>query len=298
MALVDSLVLGVLPLVPRPVMRRLSARYIAGEELEDALQRLEGLTQQGFRGILNLLGEHVDSEAAAAEVVAAFSRAAAELSRRSLPAYVSVKPTHVGLELSEELALESYRELARATAEAGVALRVEMEDHPTVDATLRIFEALRAEHGHVGIVLQARLLRTPDDIERLAPGPLNVRLVKGIYLEPASVAHTEPEPIRRAFVECARKLLDRDAFPALATHDGPLAEELFALLRERGLGPEDYEMQVLMGVQERLWRRWRADGHPVRVYVPYGPEWREYSLRRMRKNPEILRHVMRSVLGS
>ena len=168
-----------------------------------------------------------------------------------------------------------------------------MEDHTTTDATLRVFERLRPRHARIGFVLQSRLLRSPADVAKLAPGPLWVRLVKGIYLEPAAIAHTEPEPIRKAYVECARLLLARGASVSFATHDDGLAERCIAVARELGVGRERYEFQVLLGVREALWERWRAAGERVRVYVPFGPEWRAYSTRRLRKNPEIFRHVVR-----
>jgi proline dehydrogenase len=176
-----------------------------------------------------------------------------------------------------------------------------MEDAPTTDGTLRVFERLRRQFDNVGIVLQARLFRTPLDIDELTQRagskPLDVRMVKGIYLEPPSIAHTEPEAIRAAYVDCVRKLASRGARLSLATHDEIMAERCFEVLRELGRPRDTYEMQVLMGVREELWEQWKSAGHTVRVYVPYGPEWRAYSQRRMRKNPQILRHVMRNVVG-
>jgi proline dehydrogenase len=297
--MLHEVVVAGLPLVPRPLMWRMASRYVAGEHLEDALTMLRALAARGHPGILDILGEDVEDEAAARAVVATYRRASEAVAADGLDAYVSAKPTHVGLRLSEPLALELYGELARETAQRGQFLRVEMEDHTTTDATLRIFEALRSEHDNVGIVLQSRLLRTPDDIERLLAGGaegLNVRMVKGIYLEPAEIAHTEPAPIRDAFVAQCRTLLERGAYVSFATHDGPMAEQLLADVRALGLGPDRYEFQVLLGVQRHLWDLWRDAGHPVRVYVPYGPEWRAYSQRRLRKNPEILKHVMRAAL--
>jgi proline dehydrogenase len=172
-----------------------------------------------------------------------------------------------------------------------------MEDHTTTDATLRVFERLRALSPRIGIVLQSRLLRTPADIARLAPGALDVRVVKGVYLEPATIAHVDPEPIRVAYVDCCRALLARGAFVGFATHDDLLAQRLVALVSELGVPGTGYEFQVLLGVREPLWRTWQAAGHVVRVYVPFGPEWRPYSTRRLRKNPQILRHVLRDLLG-
>jgi len=296
MALFTKPVLFCLPFVPKPIMRRLAARYIAGETLQEALERLGALARAGHPGILDVLGENVRDEREARAVVANYKAAAEELARKKLDCYVSVKPTHVGLTLREGLALELYTELAVHLQQLGLFLRVEMEDHPTTDATLRVFTALRAKHPNVGIVLQSRLFRTPKDIDALPPGPLDVRMVKGIYLEPAKIAHTEPEPIRGAFVECVKKLAARKAFIRLATHDDLLADRCLELLRTAGYRREEYEFQVLMGVREELWKKWREAGHKVRVYVPYGPEWRPYSIRRMRKNPQILGHVMRSAL--
>lgn len=297
MTLFDRLALSTLPLIPTPIMRRLAGRYIAGETLPEAIERLASLARDGYPGIIDVLGEDVRDESQARAVAAEYEEAARAVTARGLDAYVSVKPTHVGLNLSEDLAHELYDRLARCCRDLGLFLRVEMEDHPTTDGTLRVFERLRREHTHVGIVLQARLKRTPEDVRRLAAGPLNVRLVKGIYLEPAEIAHTEPEPIRQAFLELAGQLAARDAFLSLATHDEVLAERCLALLGERGSPRDKREFQVLLGVREPLWAQWRAVGETVRVYVPFGPQWRPYSTRRLRKNPQIFRHVMRDTLA-
>lgn len=295
--MLTRIVLWTLPHVPKPIMRRIAARYIAGETLESALERLESLRQRGHPGIIDVLGEGIRDEREARAVAATYVEAARGVASRKLDCYVSVKPTHVGLSISEDLAFELYAGLARACRELGLFLRVEMEDHPTTDGTLRVFERLRREHANVGIVLQSRLFRTIDDIDRLAPGPLDVRVVKGIYLEPAEIAHTDPIRIREAYVQCVRKLVARNARLSLATHDEHLADACLDVLRAARREPDTYEFQVLLGVREELWERWSAAGHTVRVYVPYGPDWRAYSLRRMKKNPQIVGHVTRKLLG-
>lgn len=282
--------------VPRPVMRRLSARYIAGERLEEALDVLGDLSRRGHPGILDILGENVRTPDQARAVLAQYEHAAAALAARKLDVYVSVKPTHFALSTSEDLAHELYARLARRCRELGLFLRVEMEDHPTTDATLRVFARLRAEFDNVGIVLQSRLLRTPQDIARLPAVPVSVRMVKGIYLEPAHLAHVDPEPIREAYLTCCAALFARGASISFATHDDGLAERLLQLVRRASVAPERYEFQVLLGVREPLWRSWREAGHRVRVYVPYGPDWLAYSLRRLRRNPQILGHVVRATL--
>jgi len=287
-------VLAGLGIMPTAMMRPFTARYIAGEELSDAIEKLRDLAGNGHAGILDILGENVTDEADARAVLSEYTRAAASLKENQLEAYVSVKPTHFGLSISKELSLELYHELAKVCSELGLFLRVEMEDHPTTNATLEIFEALRKQHDNVGIVLQARLFRTAADIEKLAPGPLNVRMVKGIYLEPTEIALTGVEEIRRAFIELTEQLFDRGAYVSLATHDDIMSVELERIIRERKLGTDRYEFQVLLGVREALWSRWSRAGHPVRVYVPFGPEWRAYSLRRLSKNPELLRAIVRN----
>ncbi|MBL8859473.1 MAG: proline dehydrogenase family protein [Planctomycetes bacterium] len=278
-------------------MRRFASRYIAGETIEEALARLQGLNERGYPGILDILGEGISNATQAKEVTAQYEAAADAIAREKLACYVSVKPTHVGLTISEEMCFELYARIAKRAQASGLFLRVEMEDAPTTDGTLRVFERLRERFDNVGIVLQARLFRTLRDIETLAPGPLDVRLVKGIYLEPARIAHTEPEPIREAYVECAKKLCERKARLCLATHDEILADRVLELLRAHGRDATTYEFQVLLGVREELWEAWKSQGHQVRVYVPYGADWRAYSQRRMRKNPQILRHVMRNMVG-
>jgi len=192
MSVIHKVVLGTLPFVPRPLMRRMAARYIAGENLEDALTRLQSLAARGFPGIIDVLGEGIASESEARAVCTHYEEAAAAIARAKLDCYVSVKPTHVGLSIREDLCFELYARLAEHTKKLGLFLRVEMEDAPTTDGTLRVFERLRERFTNVGIVLQARLFRTPADIAKLKPGPLDVRMVKGIYLEPPSIAHTDP----------------------------------------------------------------------------------------------------------
>jgi proline dehydrogenase len=291
--LLHTAAVAALPLLPSPLMRILSSRYIAGETLEQALTRIRKLQAQGFRTILDILGEDVTDESAARTVIRHYSEAATTVAKAGLDTYVSIKPTHVGLRLSEELATELYLDLVRHCDTLGIFVRVEMEDHTTVDATLRIFERLRGTFERVGLVLQSRLFRTLADIDALAPGPLNVRMVKGIYLEPAEIAHVDPQPISAAFFECSRKLFERGAYVSLATHDDTLADQLLEYCRTNEIGQDRYELQVLMGVRERLWQAWKRANEPVRVYVPYGPDWRAYSTRRLKKNPQILQHLMR-----
>jgi proline dehydrogenase len=295
--MLHKLLINTMPLVPRFVMRRMANKYIAGETLGEALAELTRQASAGHPGIFDILGEGCDSESHAREAAEAYCQGATAIAAAGLDAYVSIKPTHMGLDSSEDLAIELYSKVAKHCSELGVFMRVEMEDHPTTDATLRIFEELRKSFDRVGIVLQSRLFRTPDDIAKLAPGPLDVRLVKGIYLEPATVAHTDYEEIRNSFLAMARQLIERgDVTMRFATHDATMAQHLSQLIEVHKVPKDKYEYQVLLGVQQPLWKQWQDAGHTVRVYVPFGPEWREYSQRRLSKNPELLKAVMRDML--
>lgn len=295
MNVLERAVLSTLPAVPKPIMRRLSARYIAGERLDEAIAKLESLQARGFPGVLDILGEDVADEAEARDVLQTYSEAATAVHAKGLDSYVSVKPTHFGLRISRDLSQELYEELCAHCADIGVFCRVEMEDHTTTDDTLQIFAALRAKFDNVGIVLQARMFRTPDDIAALPP-ECDVRMVKGIYLEPAEIAHTEPGPIRDAFIEQTATLLRGGHTVAVATHDRAMADAVLAKHAETGVPDDRTYFEVLLGVQEKLWEVLRGRGKTVRAYVPYGPDWRAYSLRRLKYNPEILRHVIKATL--
>lgn len=296
MGLLHHIVCSTLPLIPRSIMRKLSARYIAGETLDEALAALKTNGDQGYEGVLDLLGEDVEDEEAARSALKHYKAGASAIAELGVISYVSVKPTHFGLRISPGLAADLYSELLSHCEELGQIARIEMEDASTTDATLKLFHELRSKHENVGIVLQSRLHRTPADIEALPDVPCDVRMVKGIYLEPPSIAHTGYTPIRDAFLECSRALFERGHSVAFATHDGDLAGRLLRDTNDRGVNRSRFCFEVLLGVREELWPRWKAAGNRVRVYVPYGPQWRSYSQRRLRKNPEILSHVIRGML--
>ncbi len=293
--MLHHLLAACLPLIPTPVMRRLSARYIAGETLSDALGRLEDLRDKGYPSIIDLLGEEVPDSAAADAACLEYIAAGEGIASRSLDTYLSIKPTHLGLALDAEACLARFRRVAERCVELGLRLRVEMEDVRFTDATLSLYEALRSSHPCSGVVVQARLFRTPTDIAALGPGEHDVRLVKGVYLDPAEIAHTEPQAISDAYVACAEELLARVARVSFATHDDALVERLEQVIKSAD-SQARHELQVLDGVRPSFWSAWREAGHTVRVYVPYGPDWRAYSTRRMRKNPQLFKAVMRSAL--
>ena len=297
LALLDRAIVRVLPAFPRPVVRRLSARYIAGPELADAVTVVRRLNEGGKKATLDVLGEEVTTRDEALAIRGEYERAMTAVEDEGLDANVSVKLTALGLKIDPALAGESVRLLARTAAERGRFVRIDMEDSTTTEQTLALYRELRDEgFDNVGLVLQAMLRRTVDDAHELLPFRPNVRVCKGIYVEPAEIAYQGDEAVRFNFVQAMTALWEGGAKVAVATHDDTLVEQALDLIRRRGLGPERYEFQLLLGVREELADELARGGHTVRVYVPYGRQWYEYSLRRLQENPRLAGYVARDTV--
>lgn len=296
----DRLAARSLPLVPRPVVARLSRRYIAGVAREEALEQGGALERAGYLATYDLLGEAVRNEQEVRAAAAEYHRLLDDLAARGLGRNVSVKPTQMGLDLDENLCFEIVAGIAERATRLGAFVRFEMEESRTVDATLRVFARLRAAFpGAVGCVLQAMLHRTEDDACRLvaAGGPLNVRLVKGVYVEPPEIAFQSAAEVDAAYLRVLRVLLDGGAFVGAATHDDRLALAAAEAREERADFRDRVEVQMLLGVREDLRSRLRERGVPLRVYVPYGPDWHPYVLRRLRQNPKLARYAFLGLFG-
>ena len=298
MAIYDRAIVRLLPAVPKPVVRRLSAPYIAGRSLDEACRVVEALNAAGKMATVDVLGEEITHADEAAAIAAAYRDVLAAIGREGLDANVSIKPTAFGLELGYELCRQNVLSVVADAAARGNFVRIDMEDSSTTDATLRLYRELReAGHDNVGVVLQAYLRRTIDDVAALADLTPNVRLCKGIYVEPPALAYREFEEVRANFVKVLNALLEAGSYVGIATHDEFLIGEGERLVAERGLGAEQYEFQMLLGVRERRADELVAAGHRLRVYVPYGEQWYEYSLRRLQENPKIAGYVAADTLG-
>lgn len=301
MGVIDWAVRTSLPLLPRSVVWLVARRYVAGPDLADALKRISAVRADGYGAIIDVLGEGIEDRAGAEAAAKEYQHVLDGLEGVDPECPISVKPTHLGLTVDEDLCRRLLSELCAAAAAVGRRVRFEMEDAPTVDGTLRVFSAVRAEHSNLGCVIQARLFRSEDDIARLlAEGPgLDVRLVKGIYLEPESIAWTGHQDISDSFVRLTRQLVEGGARVALATHDSAVADACVELAQAAGwcdaeASERRYEFQLLMGVRADEAARLLRLGHRVRIYVPYGRDWHAYSMRRLAHNPEVARHVIRA----
>jgi proline dehydrogenase len=290
MSLLDRVVVAALPAVPKRVVGRLSSRYIAGPSLDDALRVVTELNRQGKTATVDVLGEEVKDEDEAAAIAAAYVDALNAFEREGLDANVSVKPTGLGLKLGYDLCKRNVQTVIAAAEPTGRFVRIDMEDSSTTDETLRLFRELRDEgHDRVGPVLQASLRRTVSDAAALAGA--SVRICKGIYIEPESIQFRDDAHVRESFLRSLEALLDGGSYAAIATHDEWLVDEALRLIRERGLAADRYEFQMLLGVRPELGDRIAGAGHRLRIYVPYGQQWYEYSLRRLQENPKIAGYV-------
>jgi proline dehydrogenase len=298
LAIFDRAIVRLLPAVPRPVVRKLSDRYIAGPELKDAREAVRRLNAEGKVATIDVLGEEITTEEEAAAIVRAYLDVFADIERCGLDSGVSVKLTGLGLKLGYGLCRDNLRTVVEDAASRGNFVRIDMEDSSTTDDTLRLYRELRAEgHDNVGVVLQAMLRRTASDVAALADLKPSVRLCKGIYVEPPDLAYQEFGAVRASYLHALEALLDAGSYVGIATHDELLLDEARRIVAERELGHDEYEFQMLLGVRPGRGDELVAEGHHLRVYVPFGRQWYEYSLRRLQENPSIAGYVASDTLS-
>ena len=292
MTVLDRAIVRALPVVPRPVVKRLSSRYIAGSTLAEATDVVRALNADGKDATLDVLGEEVTLREEATGLRDAYRRALDAIAEEGLRSNVSVKLTALGLKLDRRLCRANLTALVEEAAKLGNFVRIDMEDSSTTSDTLALYRELREEgHENVGVVLQAALTRTLEDIDSLADLRPSVRICKGIYVEPAEIAYQEDEIIRSNFVDALEALVGIGSYVGIATHDDWLVREALALVESRGLGQDAYEFQMLLGVRPELGDELVREAHRLRIYVPFGRRWYEYSLRRLQENPKLAGYV-------
>ena len=278
--------------MPRSFVRRISDRYIAGTTISDAVRVVRELNAKGKMATVDVLGEEATSRRETQDIVRAYHDVFEAIERERLDSNVSIKLTALGLNLAYELCRANLFKVVRHAAESGNFVRIDMEDSTTTSDTLELYRELRAEgHDNVGIVLQAALRRRSATSTPSRRCSRTSASVKGIYVEPPLVAYREYEEVRENFVRCLHELLQAGSYTAIATHDEHLLTEGKRLVAERGLAPEQYEFQMLLGVREIAAGKLVRDGHRLRIYVPFGEHWYRYSLRRLQENPKIAGYV-------
>jgi proline dehydrogenase len=297
--LFNRAVVAAMPFVPRPLVWRLSRRYIAGAGLEDAYRTVSELNASNCSATIDVLGEDSTDQEQVESAVDLYLEAIRGIHTKSLDCGISIKLSELGLRFDVARCREAVRTLIASAADHDSFVRIDMEDSSVTSVTLDIYREMRREFDNVGIVLQSCLRRSEQDIaELLAEGPTDVRLCKGIYIEPEEIAFVDPGEIRQSFNNLLAQLFDGGARRvAIATHDPPLVDHAEAVIEKLGIKKERYEFQMLLGVAGTLRRELVARGHPLRVYVPFGDRWYAYSMRRLRENPNIAGHVVSNLLS-
>lgn len=295
MGIVDKAIANSVPVIPRPIVKRISSRYIAGDTLEDAISTVRDLNRRGCVATIDLLGESTESKADAAATLENHKKVIDAIDEHSLNSGISVKLTGLGLTLNEELCRANLEEIVEYAR--GRFVRVDMEDSPYTEATLNIVHDTYRRHENTGAVLQAYMRRSIEDVQRIIGAGFSVRLCKGIYDEPRSIAYKDFDTVRQNYIFLLDELLKGGVYVGIATHDEFLIWHALRLIHQLEVPEDRYEFQMLLGVDEELRNILVGAGHKLRVYVPFGEDWYEYSTRRLKENPKIAGYVARDVIG-
>jgi proline dehydrogenase len=293
----DKAIASSVPAIPRPLVKRISSRYIAGDTLDEAISTVRDLNAKGCVATIDLLGESTESKADAAATLGDYEKVVDALDVHGLHSGISVKLTGLGLTLDEQLCRANLEEIVGYAKGRGRFVRVDMEDSPYTEATLRIVHDTYRHHENTGAVLQAYMRRSIEDVQRVIDAGFSVRLCKGIYDEPRSMAYKDFDTVRQNYIFLLDELLKGGVYVGIATHDEFLIWHALRLIHQLEVPEDRYEFQMLLGVDEELRSILVEAGHKLRVYVPFGEDWYEYSTRRLKENPKIAGYVARDVIG-
>jgi len=296
MALFNRTISAILPILPRSFARPFAIRYVAGETVEEALEVIRKLNDNGFTATLDILGEHTTSKEKIENVTLTYKELYNQISERDLDCNISLKLTHLGLGFDDQLTEENLLRVLDSARQYNNFLRIDMENSPFTDRTLDLYRRCLKQYDHVGFVLQSYLFRSARDLEEHQNGKMNVRICKGIYQEQAEIAFHDRDEIRENFIRLVKMILEGEGYAAIATHDLYLIDTLETWILNKEIPKERYEFQVLYGVpmKGRL-EELRDAGHKVRVYVPFGEEWYDYAVRRLKENPNLGGYIIKNL---
>ena len=310
-------VVSLLPIMPKFVIGWVARRYVAGKDLDSAVKAMKKLELESACTTVDVLGEEISSLEEADFFVDEYKRVIMAINKENLNANISIKPTAFGLLLNREKGLENISKICELAAKTNIFVRLDMEDHRVTQDTIDVVLEMHSRNiTNVGCVLQSRLFRTKNDIKKVCEslkGYTDFRLCKGIYLEPPEISHTSYQSIVDSFCSDIDLALDLDAYVGIASHDLKIINYAQEALKSRNLGPglddgranppknrvgkgQGYEFQFLLGVRGNIRRKLASEGHLTRVYIPYGGQWYEYSMRRLRENPDIAWHVFKAMI--
>jgi proline dehydrogenase len=281
--------------IPKSIIKIIAKKYIAGEGITDAIAAIKKLNAKGIMATVDILGENVKTEPEAENAVELYKDLLKRIHQDKLNATISLKPSHLGLRLDKKFCYQNISSIVSSANDYNNFVHIDMEDHTCTSDTLEIFTKLNEKFKNVGIALQSRLRRTLFDINILIASHVNIRLCKGAYFETPEIAFQNNEMINKNFIDCLEKLLRNKCYVCIATHDEELVRHSFAIINRLKLKDNEYEFQVLLGVNESLWDHILKEGHHLRVYVPFGEEWYEYSMRRFKENPNLIKYIIKQL---
>lgn len=297
MNFVNQLIVKFVKILPKPVVFVFAKRYIAGVKLQDAVNAVKELNAKGILATMDVLGEAVSTKKESEEAKKECLEVLDTIQKNKLNANLSLKPTQLGLAIDEQFCYEQVVEILERAKGYNNFVRIDMEDSPFTDVTIKLFNRVREKYDNVGIVVQAYLKRTLNDVKLLDKSGTNYRLCKGIYVEPAEIAYKEYQKVRENYLDILRQMLDDGNYVGIATHDDYLVESAYKILKEKNIGKDKYEFQMLFGVKESLRDKINANGHKLRIYVPFGEHWYKYSIRRLQENPNMAWYIFKSLFS-
>ncbi len=297
MNLVNTLVVNTLPYIPKSIVGAVASRYIAGETLPDAVSKVRQLNSEHAMATVDVLGEDIFTQDQASESKYASVDVLNAIARHSLDSNLSIKLTSLGLKMEKQFCIGNVDEIVSTAKKQDNFVRIDMEDHTCTDDTLEVYRLMKNRHNNLGIVIQAYLHRSEGDIRALAAEKANVRLCKGIYNEPPQVAIKDRVGIQQNYLTLLRILLQAGSYVGIATHDDVLIDGAKKMIVELNIPKDKYEYQMLLGVRDEKRKQLVAEGHRLRVYVPFGKDWYGYSVRRLKENPQMAGHVFKAMFG-
>ncbi len=297
MSILNKIVVGTLPLIPKGIVRKFANRYIAGDTVEHAVATSKKLNDKGIMGTIDVLGEDVFNKEDATRSKNECFKVLEAIDKNKLNANQSIKLTSLGLKVDLDFCICNVKEIFQAAKSLNIFVRIDMEDSSCTTDTIKVFTEARKDYGNCGIVLQSYMRRTYDDATKLIESGTNFRLCKGIYIEPAEIAFKERQEVRDNFLKVLKLMLEKDSYVGIATHDEYLIEGAYKLIDELKKPKDRYEFQMLLGVREGLRDKILKDGHRMRIYIPFGTHWYQYSIRRFKENPQMAGYVIKSILN-
>lgn len=296
MNILNQLIVSIVQMMPKNIVGFFSRKYIAGESLEDGINVVKQLNSKGIYATMDLLGEAVKNKEESLDAKNKAMEVLDAIEKHKLMANLSIKPTQMGLLIDEEFAYQQILELVKRAHEINNFVRIDMEDSSTTDMTINLYKKIFQQYKNLGVVIQAYLKRSFDDVVVLNKLGTNYRLCKGIYVEPPSIAIKDKQAIRENYLKILRQMFIDGNYVGIATHDKYLIDEAYRMIKEMNIPKNKFEFQMLLGVREDLRDKINSDGYKIRVYVPFGKDWYAYSVRRLKENPSIAGHIVKSFL--